>query len=1134
MDKIKSVKGRETVFFYTVDGALRQKVELEIEFEATACGPFKAEAYGCGPSGTDAADKVEAADCSGSSACSPVKAEAEISAGSFGSVVSTIYLDSSRKDSYECWAPVVYPNIVDGVHKPVEAQIAIRVAGETAFVGAMILGVQRPWTIYVLADDCGDYTWGYTAEMTKKNARAHLQSQLEWIKRTAHLPSDIQNRYNINQSQEVEWFLDEMPPDKIDRLIEAIRDGHMQLSPAYNSSNTAMMLTEQLIRTLYYGRRLEKEFGFDISAAQEIESPTCTWGLAGILANAGVKFLVRNWLNYYSPYCKDRDDYGVYVWQGPDGKGVAVLSPTEACQRFSYNGARLFITKTYDKAVEELHNAWIPIFAENEAYPYDALPMAGAYGDLHSDTSGEVGALVNALHRYHCEPWDYPRIINATYNQYYDHIQRWLSTHKRKLPVLKGDFGSAWEEWPAGVAHILAAMRANVSRYLAAEAFCAMALTKSPAFRDDIDEHMQASLHCMEQIAEHPWNGSADWEKEQSNQRRVEQNHKMEVHISQMIDKAAAILYGDEGYYRNVGGGKSFGGGGGGGGVSFGGGGVRSGSDSGGGGSGGVSVGGGVNNTAVGSDAVSEGGDNGRLVSVINTLSWDTDRIVKIECDADERVFDANTSEETASYYNCGILTFLAHDIPAMGNRFFRLVKTEDHRAIGGAQCDTIENDFYIVKIDMDDGSICRIYDKQLRRELVDESAAYGLNQFAYLSHDILYEYKDADRIPGGLISDNKVFKAIVKTGWNRCVETVLGSNPRKEYLAMCEDAANQDVALSENTEYTLSNIRACIEDNGRLGATLIVKGTTYNTTVETRITLYSGIKRIDIENRVEKIPSVEPQEIHFVFPFDVPGGRLHYDSPGAILRPEEISAGGDHLPGSGRQIYSVTSFTDLSNDEYGVTLANVDSMLMQFGRRTLREYPLDPGVPGSMMLSLVMTNKQPEMRQNQAGNKDFTFRYSILPHHGPYKAIDCYRFGAELNTPALCVPVADGHFDGGSVNKHSGADEHSYAIDDTFSSGDAVSGAVNQYIALDRDDIVISAFKPAEFEPDFLLLRLRDVGGAGGRVKVRLRGGRAACEAYEADIVERSVAKADYADGAFAIDVPALGYASLKWKIEK
>ena len=447
MSVINDFYAKESIFFHIIEGQLRQRVDLFIDF-------------------IDFADDNLSRDES-------VTAIIETDAGKFGQCVTKVELTREMPLPLIFWAPVVYPNIIDGTHKPIDAQIKITV-DDNVTEKSFELGARRPWTVYALTDDCADFTWGYSGEETIKNSTDFIGAQLRWIEQTKDYPHEIQNRYNINQVMEAEWFRKSLPQNYFDLLIQAIKSGHMQLSPAYNSSNTAMLHTEQLVRTLYCGRKYESEYGIDISVAQEIESPVCTWGLASIFAGAGIKYLIRNWLNYYSPYCKDRDQPPLYKWVGPDGNGIIVLSDTDSCMKYGYKGARAFIKETYEKAVEELHGWWIPNFEKNAKYSYSALPMTGAYWDLNPSTASEVEIFVNQLRQYNNENWEYPKIINATWNQYFSHIEKQTAEHGLIIPEYRGDFGSAWEEWPAGLAHILSSMRCGINEYLAVETFSAI------------------------------------------------------------------------------------------------------------------------------------------------------------------------------------------------------------------------------------------------------------------------------------------------------------------------------------------------------------------------------------------------------------------------------------------------------------------------------------------------------------------------------------------------------------------------------------------------------------------------------------------------------------------------------------
>jgi alpha-mannosidase len=98
-------------------------------------------------------------------------------------------------------------------------------------------------------------------------------------------------------------------------------------------------------------------------------------------------------------------------------------------------------------------------------------------------------------------------------------------------------------------------------------------------------------------------------------------------------------------------------------------------------------------------------------------------------------------------------IRFMARGVPAVGYRTYhvrdkararrprrppRLRMPRDGLRLNfqhsSPQPDTIENDFYRVRLDAESGAIRSIYDKQLGRELVDESSPYRFGQYVYVT----------------------------------------------------------------------------------------------------------------------------------------------------------------------------------------------------------------------------------------------------------------------------------------------------------------------------------------------------------------------------------------------------------------
>jgi hypothetical protein len=244
-----------------------------------------------------------------------------------------------------------------------------------------------------------------------------------------------------------------------------------------------------------------------------------------------------------------------------------------------------------------------------------------------------------------------------------------------------------------------------------------------------------------------------------------------------------------------------------------------------------------------------------------------------------------------------------------------------------------IENRFYRVRLDPATGAIASIYSKTHGRELVRASDG-AANRWAYR----------LDGVDGGATS------------------------------ASLEGAAGGPL---------FGEISAASSD-GRLR-------------VATTVRLYANFDRVDIENRVEKIARAERESLHFFFPFDVERGMFRFEAPGAVIAAGETSRGGEQLPGSGQAYTAVRHFADVSNHDFGVTLSQCDSGIVQFGDRTEAGDPVAPPEGSATLVAFVLDNtvNYPEVTRDQGGATAFTFRFSIRAH-GPFDAADAVRFAWE------------------------------------------------------------------------------------------------------------------------------------------
>jgi len=368
-------KAKDTVFYYKVNEQLRQGIEVLIENKTgqIQTGIVKITANGFEPVNTNLHD---------------------------------IAID---KGIYTVYAPVVFPNVGTeyttyrgGKHHSVQAKIELTV-GSSSLSKDIKIGRWRPWTVYVCQDTCADFTWRLNEEDTIKCSSNLTESHLQTVSDTKDMPFESQNRWNINQTMDVMWFI-ERKKEKMKELLKRVKDDHVSISPIFNACLTGIMSTEQAIRSLYYARQLERDYGVDYSVVEHIEVPTITWGMATLFSNAGLKYFVKGWLLWMVPFNLNRDDIPIFYWEGPDGSKILTASDKGASLRDAYCQG-IFLSRTYEEAIEELHDWWIPHFEDHAEYPYDAFILLGSHGDLAKESEQQIPNLVSNIIKYNSEPW---------------------------------------------------------------------------------------------------------------------------------------------------------------------------------------------------------------------------------------------------------------------------------------------------------------------------------------------------------------------------------------------------------------------------------------------------------------------------------------------------------------------------------------------------------------------------------------------------------------------------------------------------------------------------------------------------------------------------------------------------------
>ncbi len=309
-----------------------------------------------------------------------------------------------------------------------------------------------------------------------------------------------------------------------------------------------------------------------------------------------------------------------------------------------------------------------------------------------------------------------------------------------------------------------------------------------------------------------------------------------------------------------------------------------------------------------------------------------------------------------------GDCLFVARKVPATGYKTFSLVPASAvAKPVPAGKENQMENGFYRLTFNPRTGALASIWDKQLKRELVDTTAPHQFNEYLY------------ERFEKPTLQDTSV--------WYR-VESA-----------------------------KLSSIRGPVADV----MTIRAQATGVESLTQ-QIVLYHALKRIDFVMDVVKSPSgrnsrmrntsmVNKESLFVALPFSVPEYRFHHELPGGVAEPIR-----DQFDGSCTAYYAVRHFTDVSNDRFGVTIAPLENSLVEYGYPRScpivggreHEFEREMRYPTSSRVYLYLLDNMFDVniRWDQPG--PIRFSWSMRSHAGNWQQGRADEFGWDTHNPLL------------------------------------------------------------------------------------------------------------------------------------
>ena len=359
------------------------------------------------------------------------------------------------------------------------------------YVGGAVFRPSLPTAIkrlYIANDDHTDYMW--TAdEATYDTAFVQmLDYHLRQIDSTKTDPADFQARFNCDGSYWLRAYQKYRAPAQFNRLMAAIKSGHISSPLNTVVSTYGAQPTEAVIRGMYYAGSLERTHKLRFRMAQTMENNTIPLGLSSLWAGSGAKYSYKGIGGYGSQMTyeyRDNRRNQLYKYAGLDGAGVLMkwynYNETSAAPLGGYAECRLYpkkrpagVSQTDEigRVITKL-DVLCDTITPHSHYPFN---VAGAFGygwdDLDNYTSNPF---INAARRG----------TTANRKVRVSNEEDFFNDAARSYPNLPSEsvsYGNEWDLYCASMNETTAKVRRATEKLRSAEALASLVALKTPAF----------------------------------------------------------------------------------------------------------------------------------------------------------------------------------------------------------------------------------------------------------------------------------------------------------------------------------------------------------------------------------------------------------------------------------------------------------------------------------------------------------------------------------------------------------------------------------------------------------------------------------------------------------------------------
>lgn len=694
---------------------------------------------------------------------------------------------------------------------------------------------------------------GYTRsqmEILAEHLR-YIDYALDYCDATDNYPDFAKFRWTCEISWAVSEYLKCRPAEQIARLKQRVKEGRIELATMY--LNFDELPDEQTLAASLYPLKQFRENGMRAELAMQDDVNGIGWCFSEYFADAGVKYVNMGTHGHRALICFDKPT--VFWWESPSGKKVLTYRAEH------YNQGNFFgiHTDNFEQFEERILAYLDQMQAKN--YPYDIL--AAQHSGYFTDNAPPSTKSCEMLKKWN-DKYEWPKLRTAVASEFFKTVE---TQYADQIQTIRGAWPDWWTDGFASGAREAAISRVTHSDIISNQAglsFAKMMGAKLPVnINEQIDNINKALLFYDEHTFGHSESVRNPYGLETWEQRSLKQSYAWEAyrHSGLLGEATLGIL-------------QSF---------------------------------------------VPK--SNLPSIAVFNTLNWSYSGIAKayidhqiLPLDKDFEIVDAQgnvipaqagENRSDGTYWSLYV-----KDVPALGYaQYYIKVKNSprpEMKTLPALEQTHVENPWYAIDFNIRKGTISKLFDKELNKQLTTPNAEWEMGEFIY--------------------------------------EIIDSRHPMEQYRAPQFLRRRPEKIRFERYE------QGPIWDTYRFRGETVAGREPNNLMVEFRV--FNVAKKIKVVYRLRKKAVTDPEAVYISFPFEVEKGKIHLDVPGGT-----IEAGVDQIPGSSNDWYTVQNFATARNGESQVVMGSQEIPLMQFGAINTGRYKAGAVPQSTNMYSWPMNN---------------------------------------------------------------------------------------------------------------------------------------------------------------------------------